>query len=141
MCFDKNESIHLHVHVGLLSALKWGFLCFPILGLSGSSERRLQPHQIKTKRREELPSSTMTPNSFFFLLFYSLPSIVFVAQDQGVTIDQSNIFRAWRYVFFAHKDVGFFGIMCVLCFFSTLGVCNLNLALNIFSIFFLYIFF
>jgi hypothetical protein len=28
MCIDKNEGIHLHVHVGVLFALKWVFFVF-----------------------------------------------------------------------------------------------------------------
>jgi len=69
MCLNKNKSIHFHVHVGLLSVFKWGFLCFPILGLSRVAKGGLQPHQRNTKRRKELRFSTMTLIHLFFFSF------------------------------------------------------------------------
>jgi hypothetical protein len=81
VCLDKNEGIRLHVHVGLFFVLKWGFICFPILGLLGAMKRGLQPHQRKIKRREELPFSVTTFIHFFIFPFSSFPSIVFVVQD------------------------------------------------------------
>jgi hypothetical protein len=94
MCLDKIEGIHLHVHVGLLFDLKWGFLCCPILGLLGVAKGGLQPHQRNSKKREDLHFFSNDTNSFFFLLFYSFPSIVFAARGQGISIDQSKILRA-----------------------------------------------
>jgi hypothetical protein len=87
------------------------------MGLSRVAKAGLQPHQRKTKRREDLPFFSNDTNSFFS----SFPSIVFVAWDQGISIDKLKILRAQRYVFLTHKDVGFFG-SCVFFVLSRLLV-------------------
>ncbi len=155
MCLDENDgSFVLTKMTGRVSLTKTPscacglslyfaeveFFFFPILGLSGTARGGLQPHQRKIERKERSRPFHQQRHQFaFFFSCLLFPSFHFFcclgSKSIHRSIEQS---RSPGGMCFSHtmNTLVFSDHVC-LCFFSALGVCNLNLVLSrIFSVFF-----